>query len=86
MLKNGEIKNVTTQLKQLKDKKQEINKNKEKNNIFVKIKNINNQIIYYTKILQDFYTFEIEKKDNNKFFIILRELFKENFIKFIYSP
>ncbi|UPA19334.1 DUF226 domain-containing protein [Borrelia puertoricensis] len=73
---------MKSSLRRLRDKKQEIDEKKRINNIFTKIENTNNQTIYHTKILQDFYAFGIDKNNNDKFFLILRELFKEKLCKF----
>ncbi|WP_330730426.1 DUF226 domain-containing protein [Borrelia turicatae] len=73
---------MKSSLKRLRDKKNEIDKKKFINNIFTKIENINDQTIYHTKVLQDFYIFGIDKANNDKFFIIFKELFKERLCKF----
>ncbi|QFP42570.1 DUF226 domain-containing protein (plasmid) [Borrelia miyamotoi] len=48
-----------------------------KSSIFIKIEKENNKTLYHTKITKDFYIFGIDKNKNNRFFIILKELFKE---------
>ncbi|ABF82175.1 DUF226 domain-containing protein [Borrelia hermsii] len=59
-------------LKRLKERKSEIKLPKKKSSFFIQIEKKNNKTLYHTKIMIDFYTFGIDKNDNNKFFIILR--------------
>ncbi|ACH93970.1 putative cytosolic protein [Borrelia duttonii CR2A] len=69
-------------LKRLKEKKLEIEKNRNKKDVFLKIERLKDRTIYHTKIFRDFYTFGIDKNDSNKFFLILRDLFKDQTCKF----
>ncbi|WP_247066403.1 DUF226 domain-containing protein [Borrelia puertoricensis] len=48
-----------------------------KSSIFIKIEKKNDKTLYHTKITKDFYIFGIDKNKNNRFFIILKELFNE---------
>ncbi|WP_024653116.1 DUF226 domain-containing protein [Borrelia persica] len=66
----------------LRNKIQKIEKDTKKKDIFAKVEHIKDKTIYHTKILQDFYAFGIDKNDRDKFFLILRELFKEKTCKF----
>ncbi|UPA11367.1 DUF226 domain-containing protein (plasmid) [Borrelia parkeri] len=65
------MKNV---LERLKEKKLEI-KDKRDTSIFLQIENNNNKTLYHTKVMTDFYTFAINKKQQYKFFIAFRGLF-----------
>lgn len=65
-------------LKRLKSKEMEIGLLKKKNNIFIKKEKINNKTLYHTKIFSDFFTFGINQRSENKFFITLRSLFDKN--------
>lgn len=65
-------------LESLKSKKMEIELLKKKNDIFIKTEKINNKTLYHTKIFSDFFTFGINQRNENKFFITLRNLFDKN--------
>ncbi|WP_024653103.1 DUF226 domain-containing protein [Borrelia persica] len=52
------------------------------NNIFIQIEKKNNRTLYHTKIIKDFYLFGIDKNKNDRFFLILKELFKEKKVIF----
>ncbi|MBB6213595.1 DUF226 domain-containing protein (plasmid) [Borreliella californiensis] len=65
-------------LEGLKYKEMEIGLLKKKNNIFIKKEKINNKTLYHTKIFRDIYTFGINQRNENKFFITLRNLFDIN--------
>ncbi|WP_024653023.1 DUF226 domain-containing protein [Borrelia persica] len=69
-------------LERLKEKKVEIAPKEKNRNLFIKIEDKNNRKIYHTKIMKDFYAFGIDKRQNNKFFIVFRDLFKQNKIEF----
>ncbi|UPA16735.1 DUF226 domain-containing protein (plasmid) [Borrelia coriaceae] len=60
-------------LERLKEKQLEI-KSKERKPIFVKIEAIDNRMLYHTKIMMDFYSFGVDRKQEHKFFIAFREL------------
>ncbi|APJ09274.1 DUF226 domain-containing protein [Borreliella afzelii] len=65
-------------LENLKFKKTEIELLTEKNNIFIKKEKINNKTLYHTRIFRDFFTFGLNQRKENKFFITLRSLFDKN--------
>lgn len=65
-------------LENLKSKKTEIKLLTEKNNIFIKKEKINNKTLYHTRIFRDFFTFGLNQRKENKFFITLRSLFDKN--------
>ncbi|WP_210362660.1 DUF226 domain-containing protein [Borreliella valaisiana] len=65
-------------LESLKSKKMEIELLKKKNDIFIKTEKINKKTLYHTKIFSDFFTFGINQRKENKFFITLRSLFDKN--------
>lgn len=65
-------------LENLKSKKTEIELLTEKNNIFIKKEKINNKTLYHTRIFRDFFTFGLNQRKENKFFITLRSLFDKN--------
>lgn len=65
-------------LENLKSKKTKIELLTEKNNIFIKKEKINNKTLYHTRIFRDFFTFGLNQRKENKFFITLRSLFDKN--------
>ncbi|UPA14304.1 DUF226 domain-containing protein [Borrelia turicatae] len=57
-----------------------------KNNIFIQVETKNDRTLYHTKITKDFYIFGVDKSKNDKFFIILKELFKDKKCIFYLFP
>ncbi|ACH95217.1 DUF226 domain-containing protein (plasmid) [Borrelia recurrentis] len=64
-------------LRRLKTKMIEIRLKDNKNDVFNEIEKIDKRTLYHTKIFNDFFAFGISKKEENKFFISLRNLFNK---------
>ncbi|UPA11057.1 MULTISPECIES: DUF226 domain-containing protein [Borrelia] len=64
-------------LERLKDKKLEIKDKLKSRDLFTKIEKVDNKTMYHTKIMNDFYSFGVDERQKDKFFISFRGLFNQ---------
>ncbi|AHH11753.1 DUF226 domain-containing protein [Borrelia coriaceae] len=64
-------------LARLKEKKLEIKDKVKSRGLFTRIEKVNNKTMYHTKIMNDLYSFGVDKRQKDKFFISFRGLFNQ---------
>ncbi|WP_024653028.1 DUF226 domain-containing protein [Borrelia persica] len=69
-------------LERLKEKKVEIAPKEKNRNLFIKIEDKNNRKIYHTKIMTNFCTFGVDRRQKHRFFIAFKNLLNQKKIEF----